>query len=207
MDVSNDSKDKVTQLATGFFPPEILVDGVRYRSRWVEPRLRNETKPRIIQPGVKSRGSEFTLGRNWVGVEDTKEIELTPGPHVVTAVLYASQRDAPGGDRKVRVLSNSIELDGEGRAVGFRNVTIRILGGAEKKALKGLELTVNPVPTRWRKSLTATTREDGSAPFSLHPATYEIGLRSPKELPYLRTEAEQARGGPYRRNYRRQDAE
>jgi hypothetical protein len=72
MEVSNESADKVAWLEPGGFPPEILVDGVRYRSTWVDTEHPPfEKEPRTIRPGDVNGGGEFTLDRNWVQAEHT----------------------------------------------------------------------------------------------------------------------------------------
>jgi hypothetical protein len=132
-----------------------------------------------------------------VADDGTEKLQLKPGRHVIRAVLHVSEKDAPDGAPKTRVLSNPIDIGADGRVLGSRNITVRVLGGAEKMPLEGLELTVSQA--RWQQGVSSTTQEDGTAMFSLLPGTYRIGLRSPKELPYLRIETERPHKGIYHR--------
>jgi hypothetical protein len=119
-----------------------------------------------------------------VRADGEEKIQLKPGRHVVQAVVYA-EKNTPDNAPKVRILSNPVEIDTDGGVVGRRDVKIRVLGGAEKKPLGGLELAVKL--RSWEEGVTATTQEDGTATFSLLPGTfhYDIRFESPVKLPYL----------------------
>jgi len=188
--VSNNSAGRIVELEPGGLPPEILVDGVAYRSTrtFTPAERRGLGGRRVNKPGTRNYGGEFTLDETWITVDGTKRLQLKPGNHTVQAILYAADKDAE--DRGRKVLSNAVKIGVDGRAVGSRNVRIRILGGAEKKPLEGIELTVTP--SGRKESVTATTQEDGGASFKLLPGSFRLGLIAAEELPYLpisRTEA------------------
>lgn len=182
--IHNRSRDLSARLEPGGIPAEILVDGVVYRSTRV---AKPSARPWVIKPGSKADGKAFTPHENWVAVDESKETVVTPGKHVVRAVVYATksgESEAEGGGHRVRLLSNAIELDARGRAAGVLDVRFRMVGGEERKPLAGLELTVRFE----EKEVTATTLEDGVAPFQLGSGVYDVSFTSPRALPYLRFE-------------------
>jgi len=196
--VVNDSTDKVATLEPGGFPLRILVNGVAYRPKWSDSTRTRETEPRIIRPGTGNNGGEFTLDRNWVADDTGQKLELKPGRNAIRAIVHVTVKDAPEGDNELHYLSNTVAVDADGRAEDMQSVRLRVLGGAAKKPLAGLELTLTP--SGWETGVTAMTDEDGSATFTLLPNTYKIALRSSKELPYLRFAAEQPHRGIYHRH-------
>ena len=180
--IHNRSRDLSATLELGGIPAEILVDGVVYRSTRV---AKPSARPWVIDPGSKADGKAFTPYENWVAVDELREAAVTPGKHVVRAIVYATKSgegEAEGGGQRVRLLSNAIELDARGRAAGVLDVGFRMLGGEERKPLAGLELTV-----RFKeKEVTATTLKDGIALFQLGSGVYDVSFTSPRALPYLR---------------------
>jgi hypothetical protein len=201
----------VTQfLAPGDYPQEILVDGVAYRMARFDVGW-YALKPRPISPQSRDHGSVFALPKVsangeevkpidlggsvfdrpkvWLNYETRMPLQLTPGKHTVHAVFYLL--DPKTGRRGRRILSNVIEIDADGRAIGgeteraragFRDVAIRMLGGEARKPLAGLELTVSCGGT---ESYTATTQQDGVASIRLPCGYHRVSFTSPRDLPYL----------------------
>lgn len=168
-------------LEPGLVPTELVIDGTACRSARVDTQRQS---PYLIRSGASRGGRALNVDEDWIAVDSGKAVELEPGKHTVQAVVYARVGDDESGQHKTRVVSNAVELDPQGRAPKLCDVRFRMLGGEEKKPLKGLELTVSFAG----KDVTETTEEDGGATFHLARGTYKISFTSPRALPYLRFE-------------------
>ena len=106
-DLQNDSSNLSVQLAPAGVPIEILVDSVPYQ--W-SGRIAGAMP--ICKPGQHVAGAKFRLDQNWGAIKSvsgSETLELKVGKHTVQAIVYAA-KDAEDGGRKVRVLSNPVEI-------------------------------------------------------------------------------------------------
>ncbi len=108
-ELGNDSSDLSVQLGPGGMPTEILVDDVAYAfSGEIAGRCPD------CKPGQSITSGKFKLDKNWTPTKTVSgpgTLELKPGKHTVQAAVYATGKDENNRDRKVRVLSNAIEIE------------------------------------------------------------------------------------------------
>ena len=67
----------------------------------------------LCKPGQQVQGAEFRLDKSWTAVKSVsgpKFLKLKPGKHTVQSIVYATVKDAEDTIRKVRVLSNKVEI-------------------------------------------------------------------------------------------------
>ncbi len=108
-DLCNASSNQFVQLGPGGMPTEILVDNVPYlfTGDFVGQLP-------VCKPAQRVTGAEFKLDKNWMPtkmVSGPETLELKPGKHTVQAIVYAAAKDAENTGRKVRVLSNPVEIE------------------------------------------------------------------------------------------------
>lgn len=107
-ELSNDSSALSVQLGPNGRPNEIIIDAHVYE--WGTGVAGSMP---VCKPGKQNR-CEFKLDENWMPtkmVSGPETLKLKPGKHTVQAAVYATGKDGNGRDRRVRVLSNPVEIE------------------------------------------------------------------------------------------------
>ncbi len=107
-DLRNDSSKLSVQLGPNGRPEEIIIGDLVYV--W-GGRVAGSMP--VCKPGMQNR-CQFKLDENWIPmkmISGSGMLKLKPGKHTVQAAVYATGKDDNNRDRKVRVLSNAIEIE------------------------------------------------------------------------------------------------
>ncbi|NQU20499.1 MAG: HEAT repeat domain-containing protein [Candidatus Nealsonbacteria bacterium] len=109
-DLHNDSSDLSVQLGPNGRPDEIIIGDLVYV--WGTGVAGVAGSMPVCKPGKQNR-CELKLDENWMPMKmigGSGMLKLKPGKHTVRAAVYATGKDDNNRDRKVRVLSNPVEI-------------------------------------------------------------------------------------------------